>query len=309
MIEIDLPFTERSNPHLARALPRHVGRLRRYGLPEEVYLAQRCPDIVGSWWPEASGEELDLALDFFAWLFLIDDAFDGLETAQVECLIARYSRVLGGDAESIRDDGRTGFFAGIWSRQCSGMSERYSRRAADNWHMVLGALLTEVENINQGRFPSIQEYREIRYRSGYMPLVLDMTERLRRFELPPAVHTDPVFRTLCDANVWGANLLDDLFSYEKEAAQGEPHNMVLVVEHEHGCTRAEAVGTAVSMLQEHITAFLAAEADLPAALEIRGVDPRDRANALTFAGDLRSGLAAAYTWCRSPPGTPERHHG
>ncbi|MBV6695619.1 terpene synthase family protein [Kitasatospora aureofaciens] len=299
-LELDLPFTARSNPALTRALPGHVGRLRHFGLPVDVYLEQKCPDIVGTWWPQARGGELDLALDFFAWLFLIDDAFDGLGTPEAEKLIRQYERIPGGDTGTIHD-GRARFFADIWSRQCDGMSQRYRQRASRNWSLVLDALLTEVVNINDGHFPTIEEYRRIRYRSGYMPLVLDMTERLRRFELPDRVHASPAFRTLYDATAWGANLLDDLFSYEKEAAQGEPHNMVLVVEREHRCTRAEAVHAVTAMLQEHITAFLTAETELPAALDAARIPQPDRANTHAFVGDLRSSLAAAYTWCRSSP--------
>src|SRR5206468_590347 len=108
-------------------------------------------------------------------------------------------------------------------------------------------------------------------------------------------------QTLYDANVWCLNLVDDLFSFEKEAAQGEPHNMVLVVERERGCSRSEAVDAVVSMLSEHLTDFLAAEAQLSAALEARGVSLTDRAHTYAFVDDLRSSCASSYYWCRSSP--------
>lgn len=166
-LELDVPFTLRTNPRLVQAMPGHVQRLQSFGLPEKVYLAQRCPDIVGGWWPEASGEELDLGLDFFAWLFLVDDAFDGLNVQDAERLIEAFTFVVEGAGDN--GDGRVDFFADVWARQCKGMSARYRRRAADNWTKVFDALLMEVVNIAENHFPTIEEYRKIRYRSGYMP--------------------------------------------------------------------------------------------------------------------------------------------
>ncbi|MFF4507193.1 terpene synthase family protein [Streptomyces sp. NPDC001401] len=298
-LELDVPFALRTNPRLEKALPGHVQRLWSFGLPEKVYLAQRCPDIVGGWWPEAHGDDLDLGLDFFAWLFLVDDAFDGLNKQDAEKLIKTFTGVVEGAGGN--GDSRVDFFADVWARQCKGMSARYCRRAADNWTKVFDALLTEVVNMSEGHFPTIEEYRSIRYRSGYMPPILDMTERLRGFELTPEVYADPVFQTLYDANVWCLNLVDDLFSFEKEAAQGEPHNMVLVVERERGCSRSEAVDAVVSMLGDHLADFLTAEARLSAALEARGVSLTDRANTYAFVDDLRSSCASSYYWCRSSP--------
>lgn len=298
-LELDVPFALRTNPRLTHALPEHVQRLRNFCLPEKVYLAQRCPDIVGGWWPEANGQELDLGLDFFAWLFLVDDAFDGLNAQDAEKLIKTFTGVVEGSGGN--GDGRVDFFADVWDRQCKGMSARYRRRAAHNWTKVFDALLTEVVNITESHFPTIEEYRDIRYRSGYMPPILDMTERLRGFELTPEVYADRVFRTLYDANVWCLNLVDDLFSFEKEAAQGEPHNMVLVVEHERGCSRSEAVDAVVSMLGQHLADFLAAEAQLSSALKVRGVSLTDRAKTYAFVDDLRSSCASSYYWCRSSP--------
>lgn len=298
-LELDVPFELRKNPRLTQALPGHVQRLRNFRLPEKVYLAQRCPDIVGGWWPEAHGEELDLGLDFFAWLFLVDDAFDGLDAHVAEMLIKKFTAVVEGAGGN--GDGRVDFFADVWARQCEGMSAHYRRRAADNWTKVFDALLTEVVNIAESHFPTIEEYRSIRYRSGYMPPILDMTERLRGFELTPEVYAHPVFQSIYDANVWCLNLVDDLFSFEKEAAQGEPHNMVLVVERERGCSRSEAVEAVISMLDNHLSDFLTAESRLPATLEALGVSPTDRAKTYEFMGDLRSSCASSYYWCRSSP--------
>jgi hypothetical protein len=297
--ELDIPFGLRTNPRLAQAIPGHVRRLQSFGLPEKVYLEQRCPDIVGGWWPEASGQELDLGLDFFAWLFLVDDAFDGLDVQDAERLIETFTGVVEGAAGN--GDGWVDFFADIWARQCAGMSARYCRRAAENWTKVFHALLAEIVNIAENHFPTIEEYRKIRYRSGYMPPILDITERLRGFELTPEVYADAVFRTLYDANVWCLNLVDDLYSFEKEAAQGEPHNMVLVVEHERRCSRSEAVDAVMTILGEHISSFVAAEAKLPAALQARMVAPADQANVYAFVDDLKSSCASSYHWCRNSP--------
>lgn len=103
-LELDMPFALRTNPRLAEAMPGHVHRLLDFGLPEKVYLAQRCPDIVGGWWPDASGEELDLGLDFFAWLFLVDDAFDGLTEHHAEKLIETLIGVVEGAGGNDRYD-------------------------------------------------------------------------------------------------------------------------------------------------------------------------------------------------------------
>lgn len=115
------------------------------------------------------------------------------------------------------------------------------------------------------------------------------------------MRANPVFQTLYDANVWCLNLVDDLYSFEKEQAQGEPHNMVLVVERERGCSRSEAVNAVVAVLEEHLAGFLAAEAELPASLKARGVSLADRTSTYAFINDLRASCASSYDWCRTSP--------
>ncbi len=91
--------------------------------------------------------------------------------------------------------------------------------------------MVEAEHRSAGITPTEEEYRKNRDTTGYMRVLLGLTQRLRRFAVPDRVYEDAAFRALTEPYVWAHNMLQDLFSVEREAIQGDVHNIVFSSEH------------------------------------------------------------------------------
>lgn len=172
-------------------------------------------------------------------------------------------------------------------------------RAAADWAAFFESVVVEAEHRAVGVVPTEEEYRKNRDTTGYMRVLLNLTQRLQGFAIPERVHRDAAFHALIEPYVWAHNMLQDLFSVEREAVQGDVHNIVFCPEHHRTLPRAEAVRTAVSMFRGEVAAFVRAEAQLPGALDRLEVPVADRTRIYEIVDDLRATFNASYTWCRT----------
>ncbi|MER6566943.1 hypothetical protein ABT288_12280 [Streptomyces sp. NPDC001093] len=309
-LRFDLPFAAHANPQLAPAVPRHLQWLRSFGLlpaadAEAQYLDWEFPALSGFWWPHATGAELDLALDAFAWMVLFDGQFDtalgmdaGRTRAAVDDMIAALRAP---EASTAAAAPAAAAFRDLWNRERDGMTRPWHARATQNWQRCFEAFAAEAANRCGRRIPTPTAYDRIRDAAGYMPVLLDLSERVYRCEIPAAVHETAVFRTLRKATVRGCNYIEDLFSLHKEEVQGDPHNIVLVLEHHHRLTRPQAIDKAIGLVHFWTDTFLDAESKVPAMLERLNAPAEVRGNVHRIVGNMRDNFAAAYTWTRTSP--------
>ncbi len=76
-VRFDVPFAARVNPAVPDAVPRHLDWLAKFRLlprPGAVdeYLDWRFPELTARWFPAASGSDLDLILDAYGWMVVLD---------------------------------------------------------------------------------------------------------------------------------------------------------------------------------------------------------------------------------------------
>lgn len=81
ILEFDLPFAARFNPHLDAALPRHLAWIEEFRLLPgqralDEYLDWRFPDLAARWFPAAGESDLGLGLDVYAWMVVLDGQWD-----------------------------------------------------------------------------------------------------------------------------------------------------------------------------------------------------------------------------------------
>ncbi|MGW1530091.1 terpene synthase family protein [Streptomyces sp. NPDC002159] len=164
----------------------------------------------------------------------------------------------------------------IWLRLCTGMPESWCADMAKDWRNFFDSVVQEAVNRFKGAVPTEGEYRANRDTTGYMRLLLRLSERMRYYAVPSRVGQDAAFQALMEPYVWAHNILQDLFSFERECVQGDMHNIVFVLEHHRHMTRPQAIEAAVGLLREQFAAFLHAGAALPSALDRLGVPGADR---------------------------------
>ncbi|ANW22377.1 1,8-cineole synthase (plasmid) [Streptomyces clavuligerus] len=303
--EFDIPFPSRVNPFHARAEDRHVAWMRAMGLitgdAAEATYRRWSPAKVGArWFYLAQGEDLDLGCDIFGWFFAYDDHFDGptgTDPRQTAAFVNRTVAMLDPRADPTGEHPLNIAFHDLWQRESAPMSPLWQRRAVDHWTQYLTAHITEATNRTRHTSPTIADYLELRHRTGFMPPLLDLIERVWRAEIPAPVYTTPEVQTLLHTTNQNINIVNDVLSLEKEEAHGDPHNLVLVIQHERQSTRQQALATARRMIDEWTDTFIRTEPRLPALCGRLGIPLADRTSLYTAVEGMRAAIRGNYDWC------------
>ncbi|KAG8979837.1 hypothetical protein FRB94_010944 [Tulasnella sp. JGI-2019a] len=174
--------------------------------------------------------------DFMSWLFAFDDLTDdgGLRQNIEGMRKAAYVSM-----QALRNPKtfRTEFKVGetlrsFWERVCERASEGTQRRFVDTCQMYIDAIYQQVINRKCDQIPSIEEFIELRRDTSAVKLCHALTEYSMDLDLPDVVFEDPIIQSLQE----GANDIltwaNDLYSFNKEQANGDTQNLVVVVMHE-----------------------------------------------------------------------------
>lgn len=262
------PIPPVQSPYRAEADRRLQAWVRRYRLAETSKLARRLEhirvtDFVARAYPDASPTDLDTVLAWTAWAFLADDRADEETDARKVDLAALGS--LYADYISTLRDGTRGsaqecaalldIRARVLARGGSACLARFAS-AVEDW---FASLHWEVTNRAEGMNPTIRAYM-VRRR-----VTVGMYTEFALFDLThQASDVDALFRDAELAKMMEAssNVIawsNDIFSYPKEAIQGDPHNLVLLLQSELGHDLNRAIGVARRMHDKEMDRFLTLE--------------------------------------------------
>jgi hypothetical protein len=272
--ELPVPYAERINPATELAEDHVRGYLREFGLLRSAdamfhYDRTRFGELVGRAYPDADPDGLLLITDWMAvWAMfddylekipdeygaeefdsLIDEAIGWLSPPSADAVAESSSNPL---AHAFRD---------IWRRMCARMSPTWQARFVRHVLDYLGGCRWESVNRRHRRFPDLASYVTTRRRFGGMKPSMDLTELGGSFELPEHVHAHQYVQELlagtADLVLW----VNDIFSVEAEAADGNINNIVLVVQHERGCSLQSAVDIVAGMVARRVREFTALTAN------------------------------------------------
>jgi germacradienol/geosmin synthase len=151
------------------------------------------------------------------------------------------------------------------------------------------------------------EYLEMKRKTTGGHVAACLAEFALGAELPPAVADAETMRALVDAVNDSALLLNDIFSYDREAAgAGETTNMVLVLQKLLGCGRQPAVEATNDMLTARIRQFEhIADAEIPEMCEEHHLTAEERATVFGLVDNPRDWLPGWLEWHRRTA----RYHG
>jgi len=230
------PLLSAVEAHCARWLKAHrladsracgeVGRL-------SASYAYRC-------WRAAGAGELVVLAEWCSLSLLVDDALDG-PGGRAEQQLGAYAEHLvslgrsDSTAETApRERGPSGFvgaFDDLLARLGPRMGQEWVRRFLRHCLLSVEAFGWEAGNRSEARWPSLDSYLANRPHSSASLGNLDLVEYAARTPLTPdqAAHEDVVAlrRLAADCTAWH----NDLVSWPKERAQGDPHNLVLLLAH------------------------------------------------------------------------------
>ena len=212
--------------------------------------------------PRAPLLELRLVCDWITWLFFYDDALCDDVAGSTDCdplarlheVQAQMLAVLGGAAPRTADGPLVHMLADLAARTADGVSGDFFGRFVGNIERYFQSNVWELRNLVHKLTPALPIYLKMRPLTGAAGVVFDLIELSRRADLT-VVRQHAIMQQLellaNNAICWA----NDIGSLDKEIAEQNPHNLVLVLQADHHLTMDEALGRAAAMQAAEEDAF------------------------------------------------------
>ncbi|MFY1830862.1 terpene synthase family protein [Myxococcus fulvus] len=307
-VNFPLPFVSLCSPDRDAARQRNFDWARGFGLvanevDERRYRSWDIADLAARWLPQASGAELDLAVDAIVVGTLIDEQFDGardLLPAQVRADCETLLAILQVEGRPPPPVGvLAAALADVWTRTCRGASLEWRRRAARHWRWFLEAFPEEAR-WRQGSVKLTRDsFLALRRKSGLVYMMMDLTEKANGFETTERARQVPGVQRLLDLTADLIDTMNDVCSVEKERARGDVHNLVLVLHAEQGGSREGALVEAHDSMRRWCEEFIQIAAGLPEACARQQLSRAETDNLLRLVQGLEENIGGHPDWYRT----------
>jgi hypothetical protein len=202
-------------------------------------------------------DRLEVAAAWIGWLFLIDDQLDEGTTGKDPSLTRDRLRPLAemamGGARPVRRTPLLAALADVWDRIVPYMPQAWRDKFIRNFLDYLRGCEWEARNRALGRVPLLEEFPGKRREAGAILPSLDLLEFVSESPLPDDARS---LRQLAEISAACADVVcwsDDLMTVEKEHANGDVHNLVIVLEFATGCGRREAIDMVSRRIEARIS--------------------------------------------------------
>ncbi|MCX5611037.1 germacradienol/geosmin synthase [Streptomyces sp. NBC_00047] len=325
--EFYMPLRNVLNPHLEGARGRLIEWNRRMGFFDE-----------GLWWeekardydfalcsagidPECSPEALDVSAGWLSWGTYADDAYPlvfgsarapAAARAQTERLRACMPLDLSAPPPPANAMERG--LADLWRRTAAPMEPRGRELFRTAMFRVLDSWVWEVDNQAANRVPDPVDYLEMRRVTFGSPMTIALARMAHMDVVPQEVYASSAMQSLEASAFDYSALMNDVFSYQKEAEyEGELHNCLIVVENFFDCDQATALRVVNDLMTSRMKQFEhVLQNELPVMYEDFGLDAAARAALDRSAEELKRWMAAIHVWHvgtkRYREEDLERHH-
>ncbi|MBG0851687.1 terpene synthase family protein [Streptomyces spinoverrucosus] len=311
--EIYMPFQVRLNPDLegarARLLPwvQGLGMLSEGVWDEDKLAAFDLPLCSAGLDPDGTPEALDLSSQWLTWGTYGDDYYPLVfghrrDLAAARLCTERLSACMpiDGAAPLVPANAMERGLVDLWQRTTAGMNEDARRRLKAAIDVMTESWVWEVANQVHNRIPDPVDYLEMRRATFGADLTLGLCRTGYGPDIPPEVYRSGSVRSLENAAVDYACLLNDVFSYQKEIEyEGEIHNAVLVVQNFFGADYPTALGIVNDLMTQRMQQFEhVAATELPVVYEDFGLSDKDRESMAGYVGALQNWMAGILNWHR-----------
>ncbi|AKF85685.1 Terpene synthase family, metal binding domain [Myxococcus fulvus] len=230
----------------------------------EVFKLSKFGWLGGRTYGRVGFEEACLATRYLIWLFMNDDWTDTLPLEQVRVHEQHLLGVLEGADPADREVVPTvSALRDVWKDVQAMAAPLCQQRFKLHLGKYIRSTTWEAGNRRVLRVPDLEAYLEMRLVTGAMDSVLDLIEITQHLCLPDAVlrHEVVAEMALCVCHL--INWSNDVGSLEREARQGDVHNLVMVLRQQHELSMEEAIRRATRMYDEMLERFVALERRLP----------------------------------------------
>ncbi|KAH7397493.1 terpene synthase metal binding domain protein [Cadophora sp. MPI-SDFR-AT-0126] len=216
--------------------------------------------------PDARKDELRTLCDWGNWVFPFDDVFDngnlkddpkGARRVMEDLLLVMRGGTRDGNVPAFIEIHDT-----VWDRVEKASTKAVQSRFLDAMTEYCDGALEHVGHHSQARNPCLSEYLDVRRRGVGVTPVIALMEYALQLKIPAHVFEMECFEKLKRVVVDAVLIQNDIISYEKEQAEGVPHNLITVLRNS-GRTTQQAFNRAGDMLDECYLEWLKVKAEFP----------------------------------------------
>lgn len=288
------PFESLVSPDAALARRHSLEWLTRFGFindeDDRRYVDSFQMDrFVAGCAPLLRGSDLELFSDWGMFTVLIDDHLDTDDPSGIRDEVEQLVRILDtDDPDNIAPDASPSvrILADLW-RRSQEIPQPWRRQFADRWAQALEAMLVEASWRRDRLWPSFARYLELRRNTITVQALLRLTDHLNGIRLDDRVLNSSGVTGLRVPFIDHFALVNDVYSFPREASRGDHLNSVFVIEKEYGCTRGEAVTMVVRRADDSLRYFLRLEQTLPMTCDDLGLGAEERTEVTRMACSLR----------------------
>ncbi|MFJ3441539.1 germacradienol/geosmin synthase Cyc2 [Streptomyces sp. NPDC086081] len=311
--DIRMPFPLELSPHLDRSRRNLTDWVNRMGiLAEGVWDADKLraydlPLCAAGLDPDATPEALDLSSQWLAWGTYGDDYYPLVYGHRRDLAAARLTTARLSDCMPV-DGGQPPVPANamerglidLWLRTTANMTPQARRTLKAAIDVMTESWVWELSNQLQNRIPDPVDYLEMRRATFGSDLTLSLCRLGHGPAVPPEVYRSGPVRSLENAAMDFACLVNDVFSYQKEIEfEGEIHNAILVVQNFFGCDYPTGLGIVHDLMSQRMRQFEhVVEHELPVLYDDFRLGREARAAMATYVADLRNWLSGILNWHR-----------
>ncbi|KDN78963.1 Geosmin synthase [Streptomyces olindensis] len=311
--DIRMPFPLELSPHLDTSRRNLTDWVTRTGiLAEGVWDADKLraydlPLCAAGLDPDATPEALDLSSQWLAWGTYGDDYYPLVyghrrDLAAARLTTARLSDCMpvDGGEPPVPVNAMERALIDLWARTTAEMTPAARRTLKDAINVMTESWVWELSNQLQNRIPDPVDYLEMRRATFGSDLTLSLCRLGHGPAIPPEVYRSGPVRSLENAAMDFACLLNDVFSYQKEIEfEGEIHNAILVVQNFFGCDYPTGLGIVHDLMSQRMRQFEhVVEHELPILYDDFQLTQEARAAMETYVADLRNWLSGILNWHR-----------
>ncbi|MFC7984452.1 germacradienol/geosmin synthase Cyc2 [Streptomyces sp. NPDC057336] len=260
--------------------------------------------------PDATQEQLNLASGWLAFGTYGDDYYPLVyghrrDLAAARLTTARLSACMPLDGEPVPPPANAmeRSLIDLWARTTAGMTPEERRPLKDAVDTMTEAWVWELANQIQNRVPDPVDYLEMRRATFGSDLTLGLCRAGHGPAVPPDVYRSGPVRSLENAAIDYACLLNDVFSYQKEIEyEGEIHNAVLVVQNFFGVDYPAALRVVQDLMNQRMRQFEHVVAhELPVVYDDFQLSDEAREIMRGYVTDLQNWMAGILNWHRNVP--------
>lgn len=270
--ELYCPFPSRVNKYVDLLEDYATQWVMRFDLVADESAYQRFLKakfylLIAGCYPDCELEELKIANDWLSWQMTWDITCEtselGKQPEKLKTLHQRFIEVLNGAELKSDDIPRTRAFHDLRQRILQAKGARTLPYFVSAVNDYLRACMQEATNFKQSTIPDVETYIALRRLSASGDSYIELIEFIDHLTIPDFVREHNIIKEL---KLMTNNILawcNDIFSAPKEIAEGDFHNLVLVLQYQQQIPLEQAFKLAAEMHDREIINLLDLEASIP----------------------------------------------